>query len=379
MRHYRDITALNKKKIKRELLRILSQVSSWLMNMYEPIIRWWHKRTLGRHCEICINTKHHNQGKVAVLLVYQPNGLAESTWLTLEHLRSMGYSTLLVSNCPLSANDAARVLPLCWQTMVRKNFGYDFGGYQDAMLHIMGAGVPVEQLVIMNDSIWFPLHTGCNLLSRMEANPAGFVGAFQLEPTRNKEKMVGKKRPFMGSFFWHFKAPVLRSEAFKSFWIEYKATSSKYATIRRGERRFTHHLLDAGIKGDSMFSRGQFDEWLQQQQGAALKQALQDLCTTDPDLAQQQKRLLEQHEPTTEWDGRAMQLAMAITESQNIMATAPLFMVRDMGLAFIKKSADDANVLAMGKLINFYNRHPEWAAPCILKEIKSKLGKQSTD
>lgn len=365
--------ALNKRKIKRELQRILSQANSWLMNVYEPIARWRHKRSPDRRCHITSNPDHHGQGKVAVLLVYQPNGLAESTWLTLEHLRSKGYSTLLVSNCPLSANDAARALPLCWQTMVRKNFGYDFGGYQDAMLHIMGAGVPVEQLVIMNDSIWFPLHAGCNLLSRMEANPAGFVGAFQLEPTRNKQKMVGKKRPFMGSFFWHFKAPVLRSEAFKSFWIEYKATSSKYATIRRGERRFTHHLLDAGIKGDSMFSRGQFDEWLQQQQGDALKLALQDLCTTDPDLAQQQKRLLEQHEPTTEWDGRAMQLAMAITEPQNIMATAPLFMVRDMGLAFIKKSADDANVLAMGKLINHWATQQNEIDPCVVSEMVSVL------
>jgi hypothetical protein len=364
---------LNNRKTTRELKRVLSQANSLLLNVVEPLTRWLRKRDPNKHLHINANPVHQSQGKMAVLLVYQPQGLAVSTWMTLEHLQGKGYSTLLVSNCALSPTDAARALTLCWRTIVRKNFGYDFGGYQDAVMHMMAEGVPMRQLLILNDSIWFPLHTNCSLLDRMEAKPAGFVGAFQLEPTRNKQKMKGKKRPFMGSFFWHFKEPVLRSEAFKNFWLNYKATSSKYATIRRGERRFTHHLLDAGIAGEAMYSRNQFDHWLQQLTGHELKQALQELCTTDPSLAKRQMELLAQNTDYPQWDVKAQQLALAITAPQNITATAPLFMVRDMCLPFIKKSADDANVLALGKLVNHWATQSNEIAPCVISEMKSML------
>lgn len=367
----------NNKKLKRELLRVIDQIKSWIMNVYEPFIRWQRKRNPDSTSNVWMNPDHVGTGKAAVYLVFQPNGLATSTWLTLEHLQSKGYSTLLVSNSPLTTDDRARVLPLCWQVMERENFGYDFGGYQDGVLAILRSGQPIHQMLILNDSIWFPLRRNCDLLDLMETSPAGFVGAFQLEPTRNQEKMQGKKRPFMGSFFWHFKAPVLRSPAFEEFWLDYKATSSKFATIRRGERRFTHHLLDAGIAGEAMFSRRQFDDRLNQARGTQLRQTLEELSTNDSVLAERRRSVLTNDQSDLAWHTEAQALAVAITESQNIMATAPIFMVRDMGLPFLKKSADDANLLALQKLNQFFVQHPELIDTAVLNEIRQVLRQHS--
>lgn len=364
---------INKKKINRELIRILNQMKSWIMNTYEPLKRWKHVRDRSQRLNVCINSSHVCTGKIAVYLVFQPLGLKPSTLLTLEHLERKGYSTFLVSNALLMPEDIALALPFCWKIMQRPNFGYDFGGYQDAVLTVMDSSDRIHQLLILNDSIWFPLHHDCDFLDHMEACEAGFVGAFQLEPTRDKNKMKGKKRPFMGSFFWHFKQPVLLNPAFMKFWKNYKATSSKYATIRRGERRFTHDLLDAGITGKGMYSRIQFDNWVMNTAGPDLCTTLQELCTADPVLATKKNALLASYKESAQWDMEARNMALKITQSQNIMATAPIYMVRNMKLPFLKKSNDEANLLALKALNNFFKKHPDAIDKRILNEIQKLL------
>lgn len=365
------------KKISRELTRLKDQISSWFMNLYEPYFRWQHDKNFAKIIDFRINNQHRLSEKVAVFLIFQPTGLAQSVFLTLKHLHSNGYSTILLSNCKMLQEDISEALPFCWKIMVRPNFGYDFGGYKDGIKTAVDTHPSLNQLLILNDSIWFPLHSGCQLLKRMEDHPNGFIGAFQLTPVRDLRKMRGKKRPFMGSFFWHFKKPVLNGPAFKKFWQNYKPTSSKYATIRRGERRFTHFMLDSGVPGEYMYSREQFDNWLNQTSGKELAKLLVDLCTTNPSLAVQQQSLFTRYRSDQRWDEEAKFLARAITETQNIMATAPLFMVEQMGLPFIKKSADTANLLALSKLINYWDSNPMAISSCVLNEMKATVKKAS--
>lgn len=359
----------NSKKMVRELNRIAKQFGSWMMNLYEPYMRWKHKRQPFQTRNI--NSEHIVSGKVAIFLVFQPKGLPASVWSTLTHLKSKGYSTLLVSNSPLSSEDCAKALPLCWQVMSRPNFGYDFGGYQDGVNVICASGQSLSQLLILNDSIWFPLQRNCDFLERMEAEDAGFVGAFQMEPSRDSAKMQGKKRPFMGSFFWHLKEPVLSHMSFKDFWQHYKASSSKYATIRRGERRFTHHLLDAGVAVKGMYSRQQFDRWLDQANDYDVRNTLRELSVADPRLEGLRKTLLNQDLDSPKRQAEAKNLVRAITASQNIMATAPLFMVRDHGLPFVKKSTDETNLLALDTLCVYFEDKPDWIVPEVLQEMRA--------
>lgn len=366
----------NSKKIARELKRIANQFSSWIMNLYEPFMRWKHQRRPFNSREI--NIEHLVSDKMAIFLVYQPKGLPASAFLTLAHLKNKGYSTLLVSNSPLSDEDNLKALAFCWQVMSRPNFGYDFGGYQDAVNAIWASGYNIRQMLILNDSIWYPLHQDCDFLARMEAMEVGFVGAFQLEPFRDPAKMKGKKRPFMGSFFWLIKEPVLSHKSFKEFWQHYKASSSKYATIRRGERRFTHHLLDAGMSVKGMFSRQQFDIWLEKATEIDVRNTLRELCVTDPRLEDQRKDLLNQDLTSPMVYNAIKELVIAITASQNIMATAPLFIVRDYRLPFLKKSADETNLLALETLCIFFEDKPDRIDPNVLQEMRSVLAAQKS-
>lgn len=358
-------------KLGREIRRIKDQINSWAMRVYEPWMRRQRERHPSRYMLIHEGDLP-NPGKLAIYLVYQPKGLGLSTLRTLQHFQQHGYAVFLVSNAPLDNADLERARPHCWKLMERNNFGYDFGGYQDAIRHMWSAKLHPTHLVIINDSIWFPLHDKCDLLERMEQSPSSFTGAFQLEPTRRRNPK-GKKRPFMGSFFWHFKQETLETPAFAAFWNDYKATSSKYATIRRGERRFTHHMQDAGVSIEGLFSRHQFDEWLNCLEAEELKLALSDLCTTDHQLNERRQKLLLAASLDTDWKMEALTLAKAITESQNIMATAPIFMVREMGLPFLKKAIDPANLLAL-ECLTEHSASRDWIDELVLSEITIRLG-----
>lgn len=327
------------------------------MNTYEPYKRLQRRRHPERFSSLQMGSLT-NPEKLAIYVVFQPTGLSNSTFETMRHLGANGYAVFLVSNAKLQHEDVSKALRHCWKIMERQNFGYDFGGYQDAIRHIWASSVHPQALVIINDSIWFPLRQDSEILQQMEATPSPFTGAFQLDPSRKKNP-IKKKRPFMGSFFWHFKAAALRDPAFRSFWNNYKATSSKHATIRRGERRFTHHMLDGGVRCEAIYSRQMFDDWICKLESTELHHALKDLCTPDRKLQLAQHDLINSDVLTQDWKDRALNLARKITQSQNIMATAPIFMVRNQRLPFFKKTIDANNALALNRLLELARQEPK--------------------
>jgi hypothetical protein len=58
------------------------------------------------------------------------------------------------------------------------------------------------------------------------------------------------------------------------------------------------------------------------------------------------------------------------------MATAPLFMVRDHGLPFLKKSADETNLLALDKLCVYFEDNPDWIDSEVLQEMQAVVTAQ---
>ncbi len=93
----------------------------------------------------------------ALVLCWQPRGLAPSFLDMLDHLVTCGYAPFVVSNAPLSSADRQSLHPRIWRAVERPNFGYDFGGYRDGLFLLRRWGIRPDRLVILNDSIWFPL------------------------------------------------------------------------------------------------------------------------------------------------------------------------------------------------------------------------------
>lgn len=98
-----------KTKIPRELHRGGSKTVGMLRRMsYEPLTQFLHDSVLSRP-QVLSEGRLPLTTRVAVLVLFQPHGLANSIRVTLDYLAAENWSILVVSNAPLAAADAAMV------------------------------------------------------------------------------------------------------------------------------------------------------------------------------------------------------------------------------------------------------------------------------
>ena len=360
-------------KLQRELNRIRQQLKGIPEFFTEPLLRRRHDAQRNAMLQA-----EHGQvapgPKVALLLVYQPKGISDATVWTCQHLVNKGYAPLVISNAPLSADDKSRLSPWIWRMAERPNFGYDFGGYRDGIWLLSQWKTNPDTLIILNDSIWFPLTANETLIDRMEASDADFVGALQLDPLRQTENIPTKKRPFFGSFFLMVKRGALQHQAFVRFWDRYRITSNKYKTIRRGERGLSHALMDAGVRCEAMYTRGALDRYLGTLTNLKLKEVLQDLVTIDERIETGIAQCVASFDDNDGWRGTAQALALAATEKQNVLATAPITSLTVFEVPYLKKSRDWNNLKALSLIRErMRSNRLETAHTAILKDIDDVL------
>lgn len=360
-------------KLRREMGRIRQQLRGIPEFFTEPLLRRRHDAQ--RHAMLLAERGQIAQGaKVALLLVYQPKGISAATVWTCQHLVAKGYAPLIISNAPLSADDKARLLPWVWRMTERPNFGYDFGGYRDGIWLLSQWRTNPDTLIILNDSIWFPLNANETLIDRMEASEADFVGALQLDPLRQTENIPAKKRPFFGSFFLMVKRGALQHAAFTSFWDQYQITSNKYKTIRRGERGFSHALMDAGIRSEAIYTRSALDRHIGSIPNLAMQQFLKDLVTIDERIEAEIAHCIATFSDTEAWRKQAQTAALAATEKQNVLATAPIASLTIFEVPYLKKSRDWNNMKALSLIRErMRSDHLSEAHPSIMKDINDAL------
>jgi lipopolysaccharide biosynthesis protein len=187
-------------KLKRELNRINQQLKALIEYLYEPVLRWHYDNNRAKRLVIHDGNIHLNSNKIALFLIYQPHGVAKSIFHTCNHFISQGYLPLVVCNSAVTSNDLYELKQSSWKILIRPNFGYDFGGYRDGIWLLSILKINPDFLIIINDSIWFPIFNNDETISKMENEQADFVGALQVDQSRSVNTRRFK-HPFMGSFF----------------------------------------------------------------------------------------------------------------------------------------------------------------------------------
>lgn len=185
--------------------------------------------------------------RIAILVLFQPKGVPDWFVATCSHLVANGFAPLVVSNTPLSGQDHAKLAPVAWRTMVRPNFGYDFGGYRDGIRWLTRQGIAPEWLVNLNDSVWFPLYSDSTFLKDLIAKNLPVQG------TNLRER--GSDIKFLESYFYLLRGDVVASDVFLQYWETLQLTSNKYKVVRRCERGFSMRLRAAGTSLFPAFSQ----------------------------------------------------------------------------------------------------------------------------
>jgi len=218
-------------KIRRELLRISSQVTSIPIHPFEQAWFRFHEHLFPEK----YRTHQGLQGthdKTAIFLVFQPDGIRGSVAETCRHLNAKGFNVELVSNAPLCEAEIAALRPLCRRITERPNHGYDFGGYRHALIRLFNEGDQPSRLLLLNDSIWFPISEDCDLLDRLQAIETDLAGPVYYQHRH-------ERKSHLQSYMVLLSRKALQSRNFQEFWVSYKSSNSRQRTIRNGEMRMT--------------------------------------------------------------------------------------------------------------------------------------------
>lgn len=210
---------------------------------------------------------------MAVFVLFQPKGIAGSTFLTLDHMMQEGWSVLVISNAPLSDGDRARLAAASGHVIERPNTGYDFGAYREGWRWLERHGHALNRLILMNDSTWFPLRMDDDSLRRMEALNADLAG--QIFKT---EKTEAKGRDHLESHLLMFSTSAVRHAAIRAFWSDYIMTDHKPRTILLGEKGLSQAAIKAGLNVQGLIGQERMVALLSQLSDSHLLDALNNLA-----------------------------------------------------------------------------------------------------
>jgi len=221
-------------KLKRELRRIKDQLLGALIYPLEVFRTRRYDREKRQILRIRMGANPLSD-KIAVFLVGHPASQRGGIEHTLKHLVEQGLSVLLVINDSAKCMEDDWYLSYCSAVISRPNYGYDFGGYRDGLLWLKEQDHALSELLLINDSIWFPLLEGDRTLAR--ARESG-VDVFGLRAIRESSAGLIRHQVYgVASSFLLLSGRVVQRPEFWAFWSRLVMSNIKRSVIKRGEHR----------------------------------------------------------------------------------------------------------------------------------------------
>ena len=323
-------------KLQREWDRLGQMARSIVAYPFEGILQVAYDRKFPRQISVT-NGDCAAMEKVVIFLIFQPKEILASTLRECRHLIDNGFAPLVISNCPLTEASRAELKQVSWKIAERPNYGYDFGGYRDGVRLLDHWNILPSALLILNDSIWFPLHNKSVVLDKLQAKDTNVAGIFYHEDLVRRSTFSTRKA-FLESYLYIFDKEALASEAFKKYWKKYRVSSNKLNAVYRGERALCAAMRAGGLSVEGLIDRRVFLECLSSQSALFLRKTLEYAAYTDTDFAEAGEQLLADYASTPAWSNRAKEHISKVTKKRNLHASFCFASMTLFGIASIKKS-----------------------------------------
>ena len=336
-------------KIKRELRRIEKQLERKVAPIkYVPRKvghdLLWPLRVQQRPGQLSLGAK------VAVLVVYQPDGVAPSTLFTLDHLAENGWSSIVVSNSELTDSDVEELEARSAFILNRENIGYDFGAYRDGLKFLWRSSHKPDRLVLLNDSTWFPLREGDQTLARMEALNADFSGhIFKIEDENNRA------RDHVESHLLMFSDQMCNSDDFQKFWKSYVMTDSRDETIEKGEKAISQFAIHSSFTKETLLDREKLVALLEDLEDDALLEVAKNTVHHLVDTRNKVGAMIEAAGSGKPWRQEFIDwVYLELSHSRHHLLSVTFFYAAMVhgGMGFVKKSSDLRFHLSRMKLLS---------------------------
>lgn len=313
-------------KIKREWRRLLLQADQWHWVLFGAARRRRHDRDRDQRI-ILTEGDCPPSPDVAVLLIFQPGGVLASTLAELDHFLAKGFAPVVVSNTLLAAHDLELLRGRCHLILQRPNYGYDFGGYRDGILTLLDRHTPIRNLVVKNDSIWFPLSADCNLLDRARASEADLFGIF----------LNDAKHLHIQSYFYHFGPRILASPFFEEYWRGLVVSDNKHMVVHRCEMLLTKAFSAKGFSVEPVYQIADVRAAMKSLDDAALETLLRYYVQVETRSVPYLQALIGQSAADPAWRERVEALIDSSRFGKYFMITHPLVLFGKLHCPVLKK------------------------------------------
>ncbi|MBL4768899.1 MAG: hypothetical protein JKY94_14505 [Rhodobacteraceae bacterium] len=242
-------------KLKREIHTLWTQLSFPFELLSMSARRWLYDRNSHKVIKHSLGSQPLSKN-VGIVLIFQPNGVCKSVFETLRYLNDNGYSPFVISNAKLSDSDLEKLRANAFHVLERPNLGYDFGGYREGILHLLNSNIWPENLILLNDSVWFPVRKNCNFLTQVKEQSADLFGIVY------SEKPGSPNRAHLQSYFYNFKGNLIRDPAFRKFWEKLFFSQNRLWVIKKCEMKLTQYFGIRGFSIDWLCDRKDLDKAL---------------------------------------------------------------------------------------------------------------------
>lgn len=318
-------------KIRRELFATLDQLKALGLMLIAPLRKLnYDKREL---IDIKIYEGDRSCGRNIVLyLIYQPEKLSESSYCAINSFLSQGSEVLVVSNSELQTSDLIRLKSITWRVIVRKNVGYDFGGYRCGLNYLRSIDSNFDSIHLINDSIWFPVVSDSNVLHRLQNVVNDFGGPVCLWDKKFKSNTL------VLSYWLTIKRGLFNSEDFWRYWRQYVPTENKTLTVKLGERGLSRQMFKNGKEISGLFTFSEFMRVIESANFNQLSLTLRYASFTDKVFEEECEKLLMTAEETESWRLLCVAFIRRVALKRNFLHSFCYPAISILGVPFLKKN-----------------------------------------
>ncbi len=184
-------------------------------------------------------------GRVALFVHFDAKGqVVPATRDFIVSLAEAGLDVVFVTNSERILDEARAFLePHCAAILIRRNIGYDFGAWRDAIDTLALPRPETRAIFLVNDSVYGPFADIKPLLAAIDFERADLWGATE----------SWQHRYHLQSFFLGCGEAVIRGRAWRDFWRSVRPVPCKDWVIRHCEIGFTGAMARGGARCAAIF------------------------------------------------------------------------------------------------------------------------------
>ncbi|MBU6419160.1 MAG: lipopolysaccharide biosynthesis protein [Proteobacteria bacterium] len=159
-------------------------------------------------------------------------------------MKENGRDVVFVSNSEKLPPAALEMVKAqCAAVLIRRNIGYDFGAWADALHHFGLPRADTQEIIFANDSVFGPLLPLGDLLRRLNYEKSDIWGLTE----------SWQVRYHLQSFFLAFGPKALRAEAFGKFWNAVRPVPMKAYIVKAYEIGVTQAMMAGGLNCNALW------------------------------------------------------------------------------------------------------------------------------